>query len=209
LFDISKLVRTELGRCKDPNHRAAAFKYDLGIAGSDLETWKFEHLTRTSAASGQNVTFSVLDSTTDLPELHFQLLSEGSESFELFLSMAKRQEMREHRERMQHMWELAARIAVAIYDQSVKTLTGLDPDFIKAYLEAVTQSLQQFSDPTSRVYKTKPSSDSRLRETLRRRCITIPSPARLLFERKRLGRLSCYDVDAFYAEAGDARFACG
>ena len=71
VFDISRSVRNELERCKDPNHKAATFKYDVGIAGNTPDTWIREHLARISAATGHNFTFSVIDSTTDLPELHF------------------------------------------------------------------------------------------------------------------------------------------
>jgi hypothetical protein len=206
LLNTSKLIRTELGRCKDPNHRATTFRYDVKKAGKNPDTWIREHLARISAASGQNFTFSVIDSTTNLPKLHFQLLSGETRCFELFLSMANHRQMCEHGGQMQYMWDIAARIAVAIYDRpaSSLTLTSRDPNDVNiTHLEAVTQSLQQFSYPMSQGCRAGPSFSSCLHEALRRRCITIPNAARLLFEKESSGQLFSDGVDAFYAKAGD------
>lgn len=146
VFDISQSVRDKLERCKDPNHKAATFKYDVSIAGKTPDTWIHEHLAWISAANGHNFTFSVIDSLTDLPKLHFQLLSRETRCFELLLSMANHRQMCEYGGQMQYMWDIAARIAVAIYDRPARplTLTSRDPNDVDiTHLEAVTQSLQQ------------------------------------------------------------------
>lgn len=172
------------------------------MAGRDPNTWVREHLARISAASGQNFTFSVIDSTTDLPDLHFQLSPGGSGGFELFLSMANHRQMCKHGERMQYMWKLAAHIAVGIHDRPVKPLTSQDSSVVNiTYLKAVTQSLEQFSYPMGKGCKAGPSFESRFREVLRRRCITIPNAARLLFRREISGELSNEGVAELYAEA--------
>ena len=107
---------------------------------------------------------------------------------------------------MQYMWDIAARIAVAIYDRSARplTFTSRDPNDVNiTHLEAVTQSLQQFSDPMGQGCRARPCFSSSLQEALRRRCITISNAARLLFEKDSSGQLFSEGVDAFYAKAGD------
>ena len=118
--------------------------------------------------------------------------------------MANYRQMYECGERMQHLWELAARIAIAIHNR-VEPLTGQDPNNVNiAYLEAVTHSLRRLSRPMGTGRATKPDFSLRHREALRRRCIIIRNAARLHFEKKSPVRLINRAVGFFSATAGDA-----
>lgn len=86
-------------------------------------------------------------------------------------------------ERMEHLWELAARISIAIHDR-VEPLTGQDPNNVKiAYLEAVRHSLRRLSLPMGIGRATKPDFSLRHREALRRRCIIIPNASTAAFHK--------------------------
>jgi hypothetical protein len=215
LFNSSKAMRKDLGRCKYAvQHDKFTFTYDIGTAGSDAYLWTYERLAQTStttsfpyslSADGQNISFAVVDSATGLPELRFQLLSEKLEQFELFLSMTNHRQMCEHGERMQHMWSHAAHITIAIYDWILNPHTSKTPEVIhKANIEAVTRSLQQFNHPIENGCNAWPSFAPDLLEILRRRCIAISNPTRMLFTRAKSGRLSNRGVDVFSVKLGDA-----